>query len=42
MRLICLILLVSAALSACSTIGGGLESVGNWIHNTADDWKQKT
>jgi predicted small secreted protein len=40
-RLLSLILLAVASLSACSTVGGGIERAGNWIANTAEDWKHK-
>ncbi len=40
-RLLSLIFLAVAGLSACNTVGGGIERAGNWIANTAEDWKHK-
>ena len=36
-----ILLAVATTLSACSTVGGGIERAGDWIANTADDWKHK-
>ncbi|HEY0526500.1 MAG TPA: hypothetical protein VGD08_24110 [Stellaceae bacterium] len=38
---LCATLLIAASIAACSTIGGGIDSGGQWITNTAERMKSR-
>jgi predicted small secreted protein len=38
---LCAIFLIAATVVACSTIGGGIDSGGQWITNTAERMKNR-
>jgi predicted small secreted protein len=38
---LCAIFLIAVGVVACSTVGNGIESGGNWITNTAERMKNR-